>query len=278
MARIRTIKPEFFTSEDICSLTVKARLAYVGLWCYADREGRLKEAPITLAAALMPAEMADFPAVLDELVDTGHVIRYTVEGKKYLFIPTFTEHQRPHNTERDSGIPPLEDGEITVKQPLNARESTTGKGKGKGKVSKQVLCKSATANKAKPQSKRFDDWYQHYPKKRNKQAAIRAWNSNNLDDKADTLIADTLNRVQNDPEWKRDKGQYIPNPASYLNGERWTDEIEVKTNSASTYDQTAYDCNGHMVIDRDGNYLHTDEEGRPVDLDIRGNPIGHRGH
>lgn len=41
MARIRTIKPEFFTSEDIVSLSPLARLFYVSLWCEADREGRL---------------------------------------------------------------------------------------------------------------------------------------------------------------------------------------------------------------------------------------------
>jgi hypothetical protein len=40
MARIRTIKPEFFTSEDIVSLTPLARLFYVSLWCEADREAR----------------------------------------------------------------------------------------------------------------------------------------------------------------------------------------------------------------------------------------------
>ena len=41
MARIRTIKPDFFTSEDIVGLTPEARLLYIALWCEADREGRL---------------------------------------------------------------------------------------------------------------------------------------------------------------------------------------------------------------------------------------------
>ena len=40
MPRIRYLKPEFFTDEDIGYLTVKARLGYSGLWCHADREGR----------------------------------------------------------------------------------------------------------------------------------------------------------------------------------------------------------------------------------------------
>ena len=39
VARIRTIKPDFFTSEDIVVLTPWARLLYIALWCEADREG-----------------------------------------------------------------------------------------------------------------------------------------------------------------------------------------------------------------------------------------------
>ena len=45
MSRIRSIKPEFFTSEDIVSMTPLARLFYVSLWCEADREGRLDWKP-----------------------------------------------------------------------------------------------------------------------------------------------------------------------------------------------------------------------------------------
>ena len=45
MARIRSIKPEFFTSDDICALSPLARLLYVGLLCEVDREGRLVWSP-----------------------------------------------------------------------------------------------------------------------------------------------------------------------------------------------------------------------------------------
>ena len=63
MARIRTIKPEFFTSEDIVSLSPLARLLYVALWCEADKEGRLVWKPLTFKLRYLPADDCDIKAV-----------------------------------------------------------------------------------------------------------------------------------------------------------------------------------------------------------------------
>ena len=61
MARIRTIKPEFFTSEDIVGMTPLARLFYVALWCESDREGRLEWKPNTFKLRYLPG--VDFGGV-----------------------------------------------------------------------------------------------------------------------------------------------------------------------------------------------------------------------
>jgi len=37
--RIRSIKPEFWKSETVAALSPLARLLFIGLWNYADREG-----------------------------------------------------------------------------------------------------------------------------------------------------------------------------------------------------------------------------------------------
>ena len=54
MARIRTLKPEFFTSKDIVRMTPLARLVYQALWCEADRDGRLVWDPETLKLRYFP--------------------------------------------------------------------------------------------------------------------------------------------------------------------------------------------------------------------------------
>jgi hypothetical protein len=133
LARIRNIKPDFFMSEDIGALTVHARLLYIALWTQADTEGKMRYARTALSAQCMPFEMGKFDDTLAELIDSGLVVRYEVVAREYLFIPTFTEHQKPHHSEKPKGYPdpePLNNGANTVKAPeKGARE---GKGKKEG--------------------------------------------------------------------------------------------------------------------------------------------------
>lgn len=105
MARIRTIKPEFFTSEDIVSLTPLARLFYVSLWCEADREGRLEWKPKTFKLRYLPGDDCSVDALGQELIDIGLVRPYEVDGKVYAEIPSFTKHQIINNRESESQIP-----------------------------------------------------------------------------------------------------------------------------------------------------------------------------
>ena len=70
---------------------------------------------------------------------------------------------------------------------------------------------------------RFDEFWAEYPRKVKKQDALKKWKSKKLDAKADELIADVKNRKQNDRRWLEG---YAPDPTTYINGERWNDEIE----------------------------------------------------
>ena len=102
MARIRTIKPEFFTSEDICSLSPLARLLYVALWCEADKEGRMVWKPRTFKLRYLPADDCDIEALCIELISAGVVELY---GDGYAFIPRFAAHQHINPRESASVIP-----------------------------------------------------------------------------------------------------------------------------------------------------------------------------
>lgn len=106
MARIRTIKPEFFTSGDIVKLSPLSRLFYVSLWCEADREGRLKWDLDTLKMRYLPADDCDLAALADELIARELIILYEVDGKRYAEIPTFALHQVINNRESESVLPP----------------------------------------------------------------------------------------------------------------------------------------------------------------------------
>ncbi len=72
---------------------------------------------------------------------------------------------------------------------------------------------------------RFDDFWQVYPVKRDKKKAKAAWLRKKLNGNSTFIINDVINRQQLDPQWI--KG-YIPLPTTYINGERWDDEINYK--------------------------------------------------
>ena len=131
MARIRTIKPEFFTSEDIVSLTPLARVFYVSLWCEADREGRLEWKPKTLKMRYLPGDNCDIDALCTELTGAGLVSLYEVDGKQYAVIPSFKKHQVINNREAQSVIPEpassrVDDASLTRE---SGKEGKEGKGK-----------------------------------------------------------------------------------------------------------------------------------------------------
>jgi len=105
MARIRTIKPEFFTSEDIVGLSTHARLLYIALWCEADREGRFSWKPKTFKMRYFPGDSANIDKLCDELRQAGLVMVYIVNDQQYAFIPTFHAHQHINPREAKSQLP-----------------------------------------------------------------------------------------------------------------------------------------------------------------------------
>src|ERR1700743_2000190 len=98
MARIRTVKPEFFRHYDLFiaeeQTELPLRLAFSGLWTVADKEGRFKYLPPQLKLEVLPYDKVDFDCVLKALDKYGFIEIYEVDGKRYAHIPTFKEHQR----------------------------------------------------------------------------------------------------------------------------------------------------------------------------------------
>ncbi|WP_131469847.1 hypothetical protein [Xanthomonas citri] len=132
MARIRTVKPEFFTSEDICALSPLARLLYIALWCEADKEGRFGWKPRTFKLRYFPADNCDIDALARELVASGLVILY---GESLAYIPQFKKHQHINPRESASTLaspdeadqsPRVDDASARVTDAQGGRE---GKGK-----------------------------------------------------------------------------------------------------------------------------------------------------
>lgn len=115
MSRSRNIKPGFFKNEDLAECDPLARILFAGLWCQADREGRMEDRPKRLKAELLPYDDCDIETLLNQLERFGFIVRYERNGNKYLAVPEFKKHQNPHMREPASQIPaPCEHSASTV--------------------------------------------------------------------------------------------------------------------------------------------------------------------
>ena len=122
--RIRTIKPEFFHHEGLfeaeAQTNLPLRVAFAGLWCIADREGRFKWEPRRIGVQVLPYDGVDFSRVLDALTTRGFVLRYRVGDACFGWIPSFLKHQVINNRESESVLPDP-DGNIE-ETPANTEE------------------------------------------------------------------------------------------------------------------------------------------------------------
>jgi hypothetical protein len=113
VARIRTIKPEFWSSLTVAQLSPHARLTFLGLLNYVDDYGRGRDECRLIKAAVWPLDDAvgsdEIQTWLAEIESQLLVLRYAVKGRHYLQVANWDEHQRVHHpTASPFPAPPLD--------------------------------------------------------------------------------------------------------------------------------------------------------------------------
>lgn len=217
MARIRTIKPDFFLDEDLAKLSASHRLAFIGLWTQADREGRLEDRPKMLEAVLFPWDEVDFEAILCDL-SPKFLHRYETGGKRYIQIVQFAKHQRPHMREAESTIPAEGKAKAQPRQCSSTIKAGPGPlDKGKGKEGNGEGAMSVEADD-------FDEFYRLYPRKVSPADARKAWSKLAPSSELRATIMAAIKSQRLNPDWARGDGKFIPYPASWINGRRWEDQ------------------------------------------------------
>ena len=105
--RARNIKPGFFKNEELAAKDPLARILFQGLWCMADREGRLEDRPARIKAEILPYDACDIESLLTSLAsgDDPFILRYESEGRRFIQVVHFAKHQNPHLKESKSTIP-----------------------------------------------------------------------------------------------------------------------------------------------------------------------------
>ncbi|MBN5203113.1 hypothetical protein JY494_26745 [Serratia marcescens] len=138
MARIRTIKPEFWTDEDMAEVSEAACLLAIGLLNYADDEGYFNANPKLIKAAVFPIRepSVSIPVMLRELSNHGYLsMFYTSDNRQFGLIKNFAKHQvvnkpRPSKI-KEMELLPYNYGSTTVSLPLGMDQ---GSGNGNDKT------------------------------------------------------------------------------------------------------------------------------------------------
>ena len=240
MARIRTIKPEFWTDEDMSGVSEPAALLAIALLNYADDDGYFNANVGLIRAACFPLRepSRSIPNLLRELSESGYLmLGKDASGKNYGRVVNFSKHQTI-NKKTDSKIKELlivweGDGNATGGLPEDYPLERKGKEQGKESIvadATGMVGVSPPENKKPPNPKKevlnghqaeFDEFYGVFPLHRGRGQAERAYlTAIKIADPQ--ILLDGARRYAAQNRGKDPK--YIAHPATWLNGKRWLDE------------------------------------------------------
>lgn len=240
--RSRNIKPGFFKNEYLAECDPLARILFAGLWCMADREGRLEYRLKRLKAELLPYDDCNIEHLIDQLLERSFISLYEVDGQYYILIPTFTEHQHCNIKEQASTIPaPDEHGASTVQtRPLtpypiphteNPIPHTSG-------------CAKKHHVNPSPGNGSFARFWEAYPKKKSRGVAEKAFMKIKPDEQLLASMIAKIEQAKKSVDWMKDGGRYIPYPATWLHARGWEDEgTEVHPMADKVSETTIHNIN-----------------------------------
>ena len=241
MSYDRILRAELFRSDRFLSLSTDThRLVFSALLTEADDFGNVEGGSRRLwrwmhTFSQVKAEQ-DAIKIMSELADNDLIRRYEWEGHEYWHIPRF-RNQRTYQKRKYPASPWCDPGAKTGQTRAGGRKIYKTIKVIPEKLSQ--ICDSVVTDLSigvgvgvgvgiKTSSSSSDDgfgeFWSAYPKKVGKDAARKAWAK--IKQKTEVLkeIHDSLAWQITSDQWKRDNGQFIPNPATYLNQGRWQDE------------------------------------------------------
>lgn len=153
---------------------------------------------------------------INYFLDNGEIEIAKINGKKH-----FVQPIRILELENDDDFPVER-----KKFPVERKKVSAGAEHINNKLLEVNNTKDSCSSKNNEPNKEFERFWEAYPRKQSKKAALKIWKREKLTSKLELILSDLLKRKQT--EWLDKQKQYIPHPSTYLNGERWNDEITPK--------------------------------------------------
>lgn len=231
MARIRTIKPEFWRHEGLCELPESTHMFAAALLNYCDDYGYFNANPKLIEGEIYPLRKPSvkIPESLRSLQSIGYLELGTgSDGRHYGRIVGFTQHQRvSHPT--DSKISTLsitwEHSGNAPEELQNSPESFRPEGKGKEQGKERSVSRAS----------RFEEFWEVCPLKVGKGAAEKLFESAIRSTDPEILIA-AMRRYS--VEQRATEKKYIAHPKTWLSQKRWTDESASSAQRITAFNST----------------------------------------
>ena len=216
----RIIKESIRTSKSVNALPDFEFRLWTYLITYVDDYGRGSADPELLKGLVFPRRRGlteqQISKGVHNLATAGMITLYEVDGESFLQFPNWDKHQAIRAKQSKFPAPDsiLQADGIICKQ-MQANVSVI--------QSNPIRIQSESESNARARAEAaFAEFWSAYPKKVGKGAAQKAFKK--LKASAYPLLVPAVERQKRSSQWQKDGGQYIPNPATWLNQERWLDE------------------------------------------------------
>lgn len=209
---------DYLSSPTITRLNAVERSCWITLLCLASsKDNRIEFLDEDTLLQLSGATHATHDAthatqgVLQRFVD----FKMIEIDDGIITLVKFDERQQRllTSTERSQRFRAKKDGALQRNVTRNARNANATLDK--NRIDKNRIDTSTS----------FDVFWKEYPKKVGKQDALKAWKKLSPTESLRSEILLGLDAWKQSPQWTKDEGRFIPNPATFLNGRRWEDEV-----------------------------------------------------
>ena len=221
----RIIKESICTSDSVDQLSWFEEVLFYRLIVNCDDFGRFDGRTAVIKNRLFPLKdnltIKSVETAINKLASAGLVALYVFEGKPYLHLPTWNEHQtirakRSKYPEPENICKQMISDDY--KWPRNPIQSNPNPIQSESESETESNAHDVLASA-------FDAFWSVYPKKTGKEAARKAFKK--IPKSAYSLLVPAVEAQKKSRQWMEENGRFIPNPATWLNQGRWEDEVQT---------------------------------------------------
>lgn len=211
------VDPKFWSDDKIIELKPLSRLCFIGLWNFCDDNGVHKNNSKVIKAEIFPADdinISKIDEIVRELVECG--LLEISDDDILLRCKNWNVYQKINR--------PQPSNMQFTERSLNNHEPVTANRIEKNIIEDNIKETKGQTNKSDDDSG-FDQFYNLYPRKVQKERAKKSWKKLNKTDKVNAM--DGLNAYIKYWNNKKVEKEFVPHPATWLNGRSWEDEINT---------------------------------------------------